>query len=69
MLRGPAPANLELIWGWQSDVSHIDVGTILNCADDVIWDKKAQRYRPIVDFDLLESFARLAKLTDEQVLA
>ena len=60
-----AVGDLNSVWGWDSKTENQDVNTVL-AADDFVWDPEEQRFRPVVDADLLNSFARLATLTDEE---
>lgn len=62
-------ADLQGIWGWRSYPSDEQIRGILTAADEDAWDPKAQRFRPAVDSDLLDSFARLAMLRDDQLFS
>ncbi|UWZ84971.1 hypothetical protein [Occallatibacter riparius] len=64
-----AVGDLDSVWGWYSEVNNGDVNTIRRLGHDFVWDQEEQRFRPVVDADLLDSFARLAKLTDEECVA
>jgi hypothetical protein len=64
-----AAGDFERTWGWRADPEQPDVKLILVAADEFIWDQEAQRFRPVVDADLLDAFARLARLTDEECFA
>lgn len=59
--------DLQGIWGWRSDAGHGAIRAILSAADDDVWDDEAQKFRPVVDSDLLDSFACLARLNDDQL--
>lgn len=61
--------DLKDVWGWREQTEIEDVNAILRAADEFVWDPEEQRYRPVVDADLLDTFARLARLTDAQCLA
>jgi hypothetical protein len=58
-------ADIELIWSGHAE--HRIVKAILAAADDLVWDSERQTYRPVVDSDLLKSFAELGKLTDSDI--
>jgi hypothetical protein len=64
-----AVGDFEETWGWRTDPQQSDIRLILAAADEFIWDQEAQRYRPVVDQDLVDAFARLARLGDEACLA
>jgi hypothetical protein len=64
-----AVGDFEATWGWRTDPCQPDVRLVLVAADEFIWDREEQRYRPVVDQDLVEPFARLARLTDEECFA
>lgn len=60
-----AASQVEGIWGWRPD--DCDVRDLLNCMDEVVWDPRDQRFRPTGLSDLLEQFARVGMLTDDQI--
>jgi hypothetical protein len=62
-----AVRDLNDVWGWRRPETGIqDVDAILRAADEFVWDAEEERFRPVLDADVLEAFARLAKLTDAE---
>jgi hypothetical protein len=65
-----AAGYLEMvIWGPDWNAPNENLATIFALYDELAWDPKEQRFRSLITDDLLDAFARLAKLTDEEILA
>jgi hypothetical protein len=64
-----AAGDLNGVWGWRTETDNHDVNAVRRAADDFVWDPDEQRFLPVIEADLLQAFARLAKMTDEQCLA
>lgn len=61
-----AASHLEVVlWGWRPATEDLEFLFVLN--DELSWDQEHQRYVPAILQDQLETFARLASLTDEQI--
>jgi hypothetical protein len=61
-----AASHLEVVlWGWRPVTDDLEFLFTLN--DEFSWDPEHQRYLPAILQDQLETFARLACLTDEQI--
>jgi hypothetical protein len=64
-----AVGEFEETWGWRTDPHQPDIKLVLVSVGEFVWDQEEQRFRPVVDADLLDAFARLARLTDEECVA
>ena len=67
---GRAAYYLETaIWDSNWNTSNEDLATMFALNDELNWDPEYRRFRSLTTADLLDAFARLAKLTDEEILA
>lgn len=62
-----ACTDLFVIWGRHAQVH--DVSTLLTLSDEMIWDSEGQRFVVKETDQMLDIYARLGRLTDEQILA
>jgi hypothetical protein len=62
-----AEFDLKEVWNW--DPGTDDVATVLHLYDEAVWSDEAQRYVPDLTPTLLDTFGRLAKLSDDQIVA
>ena len=46
-----------------------DLETLFDLNDELEWDTEYKRYVPVTTADLLDTFARLGKLSDAQIFA
>lgn len=57
----------RILWGRRP--ANEDLATLFALNDEWEWDSDAQRYAPAITSDILDVFARLGRLTDDEVFA
>jgi hypothetical protein len=57
-----------VIWGPDWNPPNENLGTIFALYDERKWDPEHQRFGSLITEDLLDAFARLARLTDKEIL-
>lgn len=61
-----AASHIEIVlWNWEPLTE--DLGSLFILNDELSWDSEYQRYIPEILQDELQTFARIACLTDEQI--
>ena len=54
---------------WRQNAATADLKTLFALNDEITWDADYQRYMPIIDKDMLDTYARIASMTDEQIFS